>query len=802
MKTRSLWIFGGGLLFTVLTAALFWRLAVIDDAFITFRYAANVAHGFGPVFNPGERVEGCSAFLHMMMLVPFVWLRWPLEVVSVLLSAILLSAVAAAGHRFIAVRTESSFDRACAYLFPVAVLTNPALWHWMHSGMETILYMALVFAAVWRFHAENETGKGAAGSAALAVLAAMARPEGVFIALALAASTMFRREKTRGRRAIAFLAVFGALYGIYFVWRFSYYGYLFPNTYYAKVGEPSAALYERGLKYVGYGLMAGVFPLAAIVFGAVAWRRGHRLAAWEKIAWLVVAAQTFSAAHAGGDFLPYTRFLAPVWPWFFLLLWSAARKLLDGSRWLEGRWRPWIEGRRAVVPILALNALTMLPFFNELQMFVHGSSARAYEFRARAFAEILPPQAVIGAEAVGAIGYLTGRRIVDLLGLTDKTIAHTNVPTGHGLPGHEKYNVRYVLGRRPDVMALCVEYLPEPGGNVTRSGILWPSRLLRRCFRKSAFACITSSRATRTRTAIFRRSCVRTVSVNPVTKGGSSPMSIDQTVDTRSFLHHTHEELHEFLRRLGEDEARSKQNYFRWLEYPLALSLAEPANGQRILEIGAGYLNVLPLYLASKFGAEVHAVDKEKLPPDAASHIDALRRRCDVPDDALTVRQADASALPYDNERFDRVLCVSTLEHTRMGEDSRIVKEIGRVLKMGGRAVLTFPFNHGEHIETEAWHGEEYAQRHYNEYTARWRVVWPSNLHFVSATVFGEIDPDTGKRYLAMPLDEREKFCRDNAARWDQFWRVYYHVEHEGFISTPRDPERRGAKRGAHRPRP
>ena len=31
-----------------------------DDAFISFRYARNIADGLGPVFNPGERVEGAS----------------------------------------------------------------------------------------------------------------------------------------------------------------------------------------------------------------------------------------------------------------------------------------------------------------------------------------------------------------------------------------------------------------------------------------------------------------------------------------------------------------------------------------------------------------------------------------------------------------------------------------------------------------------------------------------------------------------------------------------------------------------
>src|SRR5205814_2662804 len=30
----------------------------IDDAFINFRYAENLASGLGPVFNPGERIEG------------------------------------------------------------------------------------------------------------------------------------------------------------------------------------------------------------------------------------------------------------------------------------------------------------------------------------------------------------------------------------------------------------------------------------------------------------------------------------------------------------------------------------------------------------------------------------------------------------------------------------------------------------------------------------------------------------------------------------------------------------------------
>jgi arabinofuranosyltransferase len=35
----------------------------IDDAHISLRYAENWANGYGPIFNPGERVEGYTNFL-------------------------------------------------------------------------------------------------------------------------------------------------------------------------------------------------------------------------------------------------------------------------------------------------------------------------------------------------------------------------------------------------------------------------------------------------------------------------------------------------------------------------------------------------------------------------------------------------------------------------------------------------------------------------------------------------------------------------------------------------------------------
>jgi hypothetical protein len=39
---------------------------LVDDSYIFLRYAENFASGHGPVFNPGERVEGYSSPLWMV----------------------------------------------------------------------------------------------------------------------------------------------------------------------------------------------------------------------------------------------------------------------------------------------------------------------------------------------------------------------------------------------------------------------------------------------------------------------------------------------------------------------------------------------------------------------------------------------------------------------------------------------------------------------------------------------------------------------------------------------------------------
>jgi SAM-dependent methyltransferase len=57
----------------------------------------------------------------------------------------------------------------------------------------------------------------------------------------------------------------------------------------------------------------------------------------------------------------------------------------------------------------------------------------------------------------------------------------------------------------------------------------------------------------------------------------------------------------------------------------------------------------------------------------------------------LVVETADAQNLPYFNESFEKVVCISVIEHVE--NDSKAMSEMMRVLKPGGRLLLTTEYN-------------------------------------------------------------------------------------------------------------
>jgi len=239
----------------------------------------------------------------------------------------------------------------------------------------------------------------------------------------------------------------------------------------------------------------------------------------------------------------------------------------------------------------------------------------------------------------------------------------------------------------------------------------------------------------------------------------------------------THKQLMRFAKRLGKDEYRSKLNYFRIMEYPLALTMLDAQAGMSFLEIGSGFISLPPLWLSAERQCKVTAVDRQDYTDEHRNHVETLMQSVGIELEQLHIVTADAIELPFDDEAFDRIAAISALEHLDSFTDAHVARELGRVLKPGGRLVITVPFNLGKHIENEDWGGEGYEQRHYTDATLRERLIHPSGLHFAGAIAFGEVDPEVGKRYLKMDEDARAGFAEKVGKHPDKYWREYYRVE-------------------------
>ncbi|MHB8873298.1 MAG: SAM-dependent methyltransferase [Myxococcaceae bacterium] len=202
-------------------------------------------------------------------------------------------------------------------------------------------------------------------------------------------------------------------------------------------------------------------------------------------------------------------------------------------------------------------------------------------------------------------------------------------------------------------------------------------------------------------------------------------------------------------------------NYWRTLEFAQARAQGDFREGQRVLDIGSPKL--LSLYLAEKVKALVSATDVE---PYFLEKLEVARQARGIPPERLRLEVQDGRRLSYPDESFDRVYSISVLEHIPDRGDSECAKEIGRVLKPGGRAVITVPFLPKARDEYRKggfyWAGSSRAergrgifyQRRYSEEHLRERLIGPSGLQLHSLNYVGELAAPIGERELSdfMPV--------------------------------------------------
>lgn len=439
------------------TVVSVWHFTV-DDTFITCRYAQNLAHGYGPTWNPGlPPIEGYTSFLWMLILaIPHLLAPEPyavgkaLGIAFALLTAVPLWAMVAHLR-----------DRWQVRGGPLVPALAVALYLSFHatavhavSGMETALALLLLTSLLHRLvvMTGQSSGRFFAGVAVLALALGLTRPEANLAALAgFAAALILLDPPARGKLLKALLLWYVVPGAIYFLWRYSYYGHLFPLPFYIKTGGQAAlAGAPNVLRFLG--LMGG--PL--LVLSLPALRRADRAflpAAAVAVVWLLFF---LKPEHLMGyDF----RYLFPLMP---LLMGLAALGVgVAAAGWVQWLRRRPLHAKLAGAGVLLCLAVAAVPY---LSMRGHDLSSKrqagerlqvahvALGKRLREIGQQVPGTHVLALGDAGAVPYFSRWITIDTFGLNNPLIAVQHVRTPDA-----------VLQPFPDVLVIVSASTEAPG---------------------------------------------------------------------------------------------------------------------------------------------------------------------------------------------------------------------------------------------------------------------------------------------------------------------------------------------------
>ena len=434
-----------------------------DDAYISYRYAENWALGHGPVYNPGERVEGYSNFLYVLFLRECHALGLDIVRASRTLGTWAHFALVLMTYWFVTARLRRGPMWGVAAAAAVAL--HAAVAAWARSGLETVPFALVVFAGVSAFVTEHERRRSHLASGFLFGLGGLLRADGgLFVLLTLA---FLVRKRVSAKRVASFAATAAALVIPHLVWRWTYYGYPFPNSYYLKTGG-DIVQQLRGVFYTYNFVEPFGGPLLFALPFVLAWCRDAARDDIRGYLALLVTGVVAYVVYVGGDHMPMVRFFVPVLAPLAILLVESVTEI--GRIFAAANPK---AGRVVAVAAASIAVFAgVAPTLNARRLpATHAISGRTFVAQWRLaglwMRDHLPAGTLLATASAGAVAFESKLPVIDMLGVNDVHIAHLTVEgMGHGTAGHEKRDIASVLSRRPDVFFSGVEIAPTPSGQL------------------------------------------------------------------------------------------------------------------------------------------------------------------------------------------------------------------------------------------------------------------------------------------------------------------------------------------------
>lgn len=410
-------------------AAWGYRGYAMDDAYIGFRYIANLLAGNGFAFAPGAPIEGVTNTGWLLLIAPLAAVAGPVAAAKIAGTLLVLATVAlvAIAARHLARPLAASWS-GFAFLpatTVVLVLGATDLLVFTMLGMETALLAALLVAML----AISLNGPRPVPWAMLGALAFLVHPEAALVVpLALAIGL---RTRAMGRdEALHGILVFAGLVAAATAARWAYFGDVLPNTFLAK---PSGGLkmvvhviaYTTG-RFANFAEpFTSLFALALCGLGYTVLRRVNALAA------ALAAAATLTGVafglYANPDWTLRGRYFAPYAPLALLLLTLGA---FDIARRLSTTPRSAVIASSALIAGIAipgvLQAITLMTPAMRLAYPGYVMAGNTLVGPAQWIRDNLPAEATIATRRVGVLGYTAPQAIFDYkFGLNDRAVAAT-----------------------------------------------------------------------------------------------------------------------------------------------------------------------------------------------------------------------------------------------------------------------------------------------------------------------------------------------------------------------------------------
>ena len=414
-----------------------------DDAYISYRYARNLSQGNGLVFNQGERVEGYSAFLYvlLMSLGHIALGQKSVYPFSCFLNIFFIAFAFFIFYKYILEKFGHERAAMAAFLFALC----PPMWVWVSSGMETPLVLLLQLA-IWINVERVSDRQNSANILVLCLLmtiSMLARADG-FILPAIAILYLLLRGK---RRAMLYCGITVTLVmAVYFLWRYSYYGYFLPNSYYVKVSGPVVSR----LRHAFIQLLKETFRNGLLVYLLVfsyglfkilknAIRNGLHIVKQIRFDSLFVVCWILYWIYIGGDHLE-DRLLTILFPLGIFALLKFVGKTLQ---------------KKTLIFLMILMVIIQMRPLGSDERFRYSLSKYDFWVTLGRFLGEEHPGETLAICAAGKVPYFSRLRTIDMLGLNDEFIAHGDVKF-FSRPGHNKSDPDYVLSRSPDIIATWI----------------------------------------------------------------------------------------------------------------------------------------------------------------------------------------------------------------------------------------------------------------------------------------------------------------------------------------------------------